>query len=395
MGREHPLTYVRLFVDCAEAANALTDAERGRLFSAILAYAATGETPEFTGSERFVFLMIKTQIDREAANYEELCGKRRAAGALGGRARGEAFAKKRSNCKEEEDEEEDEDEYEDEEKDKDELCELTTSKRVCTRRARAGKGSGRRGPNAAEAAETAGAGISGVDESEPEALDKLKEGASTVKSGAAGKKKARGSGADNGAVAGKKARGGAKGREAKDEYGRVGGDTGERGGAENGERVVADDSGRVGADDGGRGMSGVSGASVASGAGGRTCADSLLSAVEYGGGAGAELCAGTAARSGEAVENPVEKGDASVEKSAGYALPPTAAEVSHFFREVCGVLEGALKQARLFVAYNESLGWACLPDWRYAAKRWAIHMKDDPLTGSVEDFFFSGRARDG
>lgn len=53
----------------------LTDAERGRLFTALLEYSSTGITPEFKGNERFVFSGMRSQIDRDAKNYEEKCRK--------------------------------------------------------------------------------------------------------------------------------------------------------------------------------------------------------------------------------------------------------------------------------------------------------------------------------
>ena len=66
-------------------------------------------------------------------------------------------------------------------------------------------------------------------------------------------------------------------------------------------------------------------------------------------------------------------------------IPPTAAEVAAFFRdEEC--IEDPLKQARAFVAYNESRGWDCLPGWQYMARRWVINMRDDAFTRSVEDW---------
>lgn len=53
----------------------LNDAERGRLFTGLLEYSATGITPEFKGNERFVFSGMRSQIDRDAKNYEEKCRK--------------------------------------------------------------------------------------------------------------------------------------------------------------------------------------------------------------------------------------------------------------------------------------------------------------------------------
>lgn len=53
----------------------LTDAEKGRLFEALLQYSATGDVPEMPGNERFVFPSLKAQIDRDAQKYEEKCVK--------------------------------------------------------------------------------------------------------------------------------------------------------------------------------------------------------------------------------------------------------------------------------------------------------------------------------
>lgn len=55
----------------------LNDAERGRLFTACLQYSITGEAPDLRGNERFVFPMMKEQIDRDKTKYEELTEKQR------------------------------------------------------------------------------------------------------------------------------------------------------------------------------------------------------------------------------------------------------------------------------------------------------------------------------
>ena len=51
----------------------LNDAERGRLFTACLQYSMTGEVPDLRGNERFVFPMMKEQIDRDKAKYDAKC----------------------------------------------------------------------------------------------------------------------------------------------------------------------------------------------------------------------------------------------------------------------------------------------------------------------------------
>lgn len=54
-----------------EAMEELTDAERGRLFTACLLYSKDGETPPLSGNERYVFPSFRAQIDRDRKNYLE------------------------------------------------------------------------------------------------------------------------------------------------------------------------------------------------------------------------------------------------------------------------------------------------------------------------------------
>lgn len=55
----------------------LNDAERGRLFTALLMYSSTGEVPDLRGNERFIFPTMKEQIDRDRAKYGARCAKNR------------------------------------------------------------------------------------------------------------------------------------------------------------------------------------------------------------------------------------------------------------------------------------------------------------------------------
>ena len=55
----------------------LSDAERGRLFTACLIYSMTGEEPELRGSERFLFPTIREQIDRDRKAYDKACKQNR------------------------------------------------------------------------------------------------------------------------------------------------------------------------------------------------------------------------------------------------------------------------------------------------------------------------------
>lgn len=63
-------SYVKAFYDWPEQMSALTDAEKGRLFVAILKYGETGEIPEMQGAERILFPVFKAQIDRDSVRSE-------------------------------------------------------------------------------------------------------------------------------------------------------------------------------------------------------------------------------------------------------------------------------------------------------------------------------------
>ena len=58
-----------------EVMEQLNDAEKGRLFTACLTYSKTGEVPQLSGNERFVFPTFKAQIDRDNTKYQEKCRK--------------------------------------------------------------------------------------------------------------------------------------------------------------------------------------------------------------------------------------------------------------------------------------------------------------------------------
>lgn len=65
------MKYLKVFTDFEEAIGPINDAEAGRLFRAMLKYARTGETPQFSGNERYVWPTAKLHIDREAAFCEK------------------------------------------------------------------------------------------------------------------------------------------------------------------------------------------------------------------------------------------------------------------------------------------------------------------------------------
>ena len=86
------ITYIKVFVDYLDAIEPLGDAERGRLFTSLLTYARSGEVPQLNGNERFLFPMMRAQIDRDVLSKDELSQKRRNA----------ASASKRSTCEQKE-----------------------------------------------------------------------------------------------------------------------------------------------------------------------------------------------------------------------------------------------------------------------------------------------------
>ena len=82
------IKYVQIYFDFLDSIEPLDDAERGRLFTAILQYASTGELPDLTGNERFAFPTAKGQIDRDQAQYNKTCLARSDSGRKGGLAKG-------------------------------------------------------------------------------------------------------------------------------------------------------------------------------------------------------------------------------------------------------------------------------------------------------------------
>lgn len=79
--------YLKIYADFRESLTALGDAEKGRLFDAMLLYAACGEEPALGGNERIIWPVAKANIDRQMQAYDEIVEKRRAAGRRSGEAR--------------------------------------------------------------------------------------------------------------------------------------------------------------------------------------------------------------------------------------------------------------------------------------------------------------------
>ena len=101
-----------------EAIEPLTDAERGRLWTALLEYSSTGTEPELRGGERYVYPLMKAQIDRDSNKYEKKCEVNRANGSIGGQANAKRTLPNAADCPPNAPQDKDKDE--DKDKDKDE-----------------------------------------------------------------------------------------------------------------------------------------------------------------------------------------------------------------------------------------------------------------------------------
>ena len=87
------LTYIKVFVDYLDAIEPLGDAERGRLFTALLEYGRTGAAPQLDGDERFLFPLMRAQIDRDKASLEAESSAYSEAGKKGAKARWQGHKK--------------------------------------------------------------------------------------------------------------------------------------------------------------------------------------------------------------------------------------------------------------------------------------------------------------
>lgn len=65
--------YICLYHSYLDAIQALGDAERGRLLTAMLEYSITGAAPQLGGNKRYIFPLIKAQIDRDRDRYNSKC----------------------------------------------------------------------------------------------------------------------------------------------------------------------------------------------------------------------------------------------------------------------------------------------------------------------------------
>lgn len=78
------VTYIKVFVSWLEALEPFSEEERGRLLTAMLEY-AKGGCPTLPGNERFIFPMIKSQLDRDRESLEKISHINSENGKKGGR----------------------------------------------------------------------------------------------------------------------------------------------------------------------------------------------------------------------------------------------------------------------------------------------------------------------
>ena len=77
--------YFKVFNSYLKSIEPLTKEERGDLFTALLIYHITGEVPELTGSERYIFPTFQQNMDRDIIAYENVANAARENGKKGGR----------------------------------------------------------------------------------------------------------------------------------------------------------------------------------------------------------------------------------------------------------------------------------------------------------------------
>ena len=80
--------YVKLWVSYGSYFEPYSDAEVGRLVRAMLQYKSSGEQPEFSGNERYVWPAIQRDIDEASATQKQMAETARENGKRGGRPGG-------------------------------------------------------------------------------------------------------------------------------------------------------------------------------------------------------------------------------------------------------------------------------------------------------------------
>lgn len=84
------IPYICLYTSYLTSLAPYTDSQLGRLVRAMLTYRTAGEVPEFQGSERYIWPMLKDQLDRDLESYRQRCEKNRVNAAKGGRPKNQS-----------------------------------------------------------------------------------------------------------------------------------------------------------------------------------------------------------------------------------------------------------------------------------------------------------------
>lgn len=101
------MKYLKIFTDFVEDITPLGDAERGRLFTAMLQYAGAGTEPKLLGNERFLWNTAKRNIDNQESSYQDRCRANRQNASKANRSESLRIAANR--CDSQEDKEKDKD----------------------------------------------------------------------------------------------------------------------------------------------------------------------------------------------------------------------------------------------------------------------------------------------
>lgn len=67
------MKYLKVWTDLRDHLKPFGDAEKGRLFDAMMEYAECGIAPELHGNERYIWETVRAEIDRQRTAYERQC----------------------------------------------------------------------------------------------------------------------------------------------------------------------------------------------------------------------------------------------------------------------------------------------------------------------------------
>ena len=113
------MKYLKVFTDFAAKMEMYGDAERGRLFTAMLEYAETGIEPELKGNERFLWATARSDIDRQTKIYEnKVCAAEKARALIGSDIRKEQLISDVNRLKSAQDKDKDKDKEKEKEREK-------------------------------------------------------------------------------------------------------------------------------------------------------------------------------------------------------------------------------------------------------------------------------------